>query len=275
MSEAPPTLAELQALLATLVRRDRPLDVSATEEERAAAHAVIAGSERLDALGQLEIHREQYWLRHRDALREDLPALAYWLGREPFDALVRAYLDATPPSSFALRDLPLGLPAFLARYDALDRDVSEVARAIVRFEVALVTSFDAADAPALDVESVRSLPEDAWPRARLRFHPTLAVLDLTHPVHELRAALRRRESPVRELPPRATRLALWRGPDRRLHETELEPAEHALLAELVRDAPLEEACTRVAARACGSEAWDVARWFEAWTRRGWIVAVDV
>jgi hypothetical protein len=121
---------------------------------------------------------------------------------------------------------------------------------------------------------VRSLSDDAWPRARLGFHPSLAVLALTHPVQELRAAVARGASPSRELPPRATRLAIWRGPDRRLHETELELVEHALLVELRGDAPLEDACARVAANVPGAAALDVGRWFEAWARRGWIVGIE-
>ena len=44
--------------------------------------AVIAGNDRLTPEEQAEIYREQFWLRHRDVLRDDYPALRHLLGEE-------------------------------------------------------------------------------------------------------------------------------------------------------------------------------------------------
>ncbi|MBM4358793.1 MAG: putative DNA-binding domain-containing protein [Deltaproteobacteria bacterium] len=272
--DVPPTLAEAQAFLGRMLQRSAPLAGATSEAERARIAALVTGNARLSPLEQVEIYREQFFLRHRDSLVEDFPALAYLLGRDAFHALVRAYLAAHPPASYTLRDLPLALPAFAAQYDGFSADLAAIARALARFEVAFITTFDSPEVAPVSPAKVAAIREDAWPNARLRLHPGLALFALDHPLHLFRSAVRRDEEPPRSLASGRVDVALWRGDDRRVHQTELEPAEHALLGALAEELTLEEACLRATSQTEGAEP-NVAAWFAGWARRGWVVDVLV
>jgi hypothetical protein len=268
------SLGETQEFLGTLLRRSTPLMEATTDEEQARVASLISGNGRLTPLAQLEIYREQFWLRHRDSLADDFPALTYLLGREAFFDLARAYLAAHPPSSYTLRDLPLALPAFAATYMGFAPEVAAAARELTRFEVGFITTFDAPAVSPVSPEKVAAVPSEAWPGARLQLHPGLALFALEHPLHTFRSAVRRDETPLRELESRRVHVALWRGEDLRVHQAELAPAEHALLAALGEGLPLETACVRATAEEDGEEP-PVATWFEGWARRGWVIDVLV
>lgn len=266
------TLAETQSMLGELLRRSSSLGDSTTDPERERLASVVAGNARLTPLEQAEIYREQFWLRHRDSLVDDFPALFYVLGREAFHELARAYLRAHPPSSFTLRDLPLSLPNFADEYEAFAPEQEPLARELCRFELAFITIFDGPSVPPVAADVVAAVPAEAWPSARLRLHPGLRVFALSHPLHELRSAVRRGEEPPRAIEASPTHVALWRGDDLRVHQTELAAAEYALLDALGRGLTLEAAC-ELATTAEDQAEPPVAVWFEGWAKRGWVVGI--
>lgn len=278
-SHGDPSLADVQRLLGRWLCRPKPLRDTEQDDDRLAVEALLSGSATLSPIDQAEIYREQFWLRHRDALAEDFPGLLHLLGEARFDALVADYLAAHPPSSYTLRDLPLALPAFLDGGADAARSLSEIERSMVRLEVAFVHAFDAAELGVVSADKVRSVAADEWPRARLAFQPSLSLVVLDAPVHDLRTAVRRGEAEDEKLALRPVHLAVWRASDLRVHHTELAPVECALLASLLAGQPLEQACRAAsdATTAGGPEAEppDVARWFEGWARRGWVVDVFV
>ena len=112
---APRDLATIQGFLGETFRGMTPL--GDRPDLHAAIAAIVAGNDRLTPAEQAEIYREQFWLRHRDVLRDDYPALRHLIGDEPFDDLVRAYLEACPPRSYTLRDLGDRLAEFARSYD--------------------------------------------------------------------------------------------------------------------------------------------------------------
>ncbi|HEX7668691.1 MAG TPA: hypothetical protein VF395_03865, partial [Polyangiaceae bacterium] len=73
-----PNLRETQEWMAELLRRPRALPPDARVSELAAVH--LAGNGRLAPDRQLEIYREQFWLRHTASLLEDFPGLSGVLG---------------------------------------------------------------------------------------------------------------------------------------------------------------------------------------------------
>ena len=246
-----PLGAEQQALAALLQRRSSVAD-------DAEANAIATGNDRLQGGAQVEIYREQFFLRHVDALRDDFGSLAHFLGREAFASLARDYLAAHPPSSFFLRDLGQALPSFVT--DARLRDLAHV-------EWAFVEAFDAGSLPALAASDLTSLREAAWASLRIPLQPSVRLLALAYPAHEYRAAVRRSETPP-PLTPRPTFLAIYRGP-RSLHSLELEPAAHALLTHLASLTPVGEAC-EVAARMAPSVLAELGGWFQQWTSLGFL-----
>ena len=69
----------------------------------AALHDSLVGSPTLSVALGLQIYHHAYRARLLGVLREDFPAVHYWLGDEQFDALARAYLQDNPSRHFSLR----------------------------------------------------------------------------------------------------------------------------------------------------------------------------
>jgi hypothetical protein len=249
--------------------------------ERADLHdgiaGLVSGNDRLTPLEQAEIYREQFWLRHRDALLEDYPALAYLLGEEAFEQFVRAYLAECPPDSYTLRDLGNRIADFAAGYPDFHPERAGAARDLARYELAFVHVFDAPDVAPVPLERVKNLPPEAWASARLHFHPCLRTLALDHPVHELRASVKKGEEPARTLAPRETWLALWRGENLRVRYNTMLEHEHAMCERLRAGATLVEACDEIAGRIPPDDREAFTRrlsgWFRAWAERGWFIDV--
>ena len=259
-------LSAIQGFMELAVQRPRPL----AEDARIARDtpAMIAGNDRLSPLEQLDIYREQFWLRHLGALEEDYKTLAYVLGDQGFRALCEAYLAACPPDSFTLRDLGARLPEFLAttlpwKDDALAADLA-------RYEWAFVEAFDAPSAPPLDAARIASASEDDWARAKLELAPMLQRIRASFPVDELRAAVQKNETPER--PARKDLcLCVWRAPDA-MKYLDVEPSAFALLGRLAEGEALSSACEAIAESdpAVGEK---VGAWFQQWASLGWIAHV--
>jgi hypothetical protein len=270
-------LPSAQRALAEAFRARAPIPRS--EEASALADQIASGNERLAPAEQLEIYREQFFLRHVEVLRDDFGALDHLLGDAAFHVLAEAYLAAHPPSSFSLRDLGARLPAFVAGNEPWSDDpfIADLARV----EWAFVEAFDASDAPALDLESVAAVPEDAWTTLRIVLSPFVQRLALGHRAHDYRLAARRTadaenlETLAGLAPPepRPAYVVVYRGRET-LDQMDLDADAFALLDELARGTPLGEACERVAASLGGGVEQNVGAWFREWTTLGWISRVE-
>ncbi len=268
-------LEAIQRLLGDAFRGATPL--TERDDLRAAIEAIVSGNDRLTPSEQADIYREQFWLRHKGALYEDYPALAWYLGQEAFEAFARAYLDACPPDSFTLRDLGNRIADFADGYAGFSPDEAGPARDLARFERAFVDVFDGPDAEPVTLEAVQALPAEAWPAARLTLQPGLTVVSLAHPVHPIRTAVKQGQTPSRAIAPAPTEVALWRGADLKVHYKSIDAAEARIVAALRDGLPLGDAIAGAAAAldeaAQQALAGKLAGWFKAWAMRGWIVGV--
>jgi hypothetical protein len=224
---------------------------------------------------RLEVYREQFWWRHLAALEEDFPTLRPAVGgQDELRALLAEYLTAFPPRTWDLQRLGAHVPAFVAAHPRLKSD--PLARDAARLDWAFMEAFDAADAPPFDPRVLASAPEDAWPGARVAFHPSLRTLSLDHPVHDLRDAARSGEDPA--LPaPSPTHLVVHRDAECFLHAVVVEAPALALLDALRAEVPLGEACEKCA-RATSQDPEEVGArlggWFQDWTARRWVSGVS-
>ena len=259
-------LTEVQDFMAEVLQKPRPLAEHAALAE--ATPGLIAGSARLSPVEQLDIYREQFWLRHTGALEEDYRTLCHVLGHEAFHSLCADYIAAYPPDSFSLRDLGAKLPSFLETAEPWSGDT--VAQDVARYEWAFVDSFDAPEAPPLDTTAIASASEDDWSRAKLELAPSVQLVRARFPVDELRAAVQRDETPPRPAA-KDTFLVVWRGPDA-MKYLDVEPAALALLQRLQKGEGLASACEAMAAEepAVGEK---VGPWFQQWSQLGWIARV--
>jgi hypothetical protein len=269
-------LAETQHVLADALRRATSLAES--PDGVALAERIAGGNERLSPVEQVDVYREQFWLRHIDVLRDDFASIEHALtaGQEQdedaFERLAQSYLAERPSTSFSLRDLGVEMVRFLADHPPWSGD--PFLADLARVEWAFVDAFDGPDAPAFDPASIAGVEEDAWPRARIVLHPSLQRVALAYPAHDYRIAVRKSEAPVRP-EVRPCHVVVYRGTDA-LHCLEIGADAAAMLDQLERGVPLGEACERAAA-ASGAELdafqAKLGGWFSEWTALGWIRAV--
>jgi hypothetical protein len=260
----------MQDVLARMLVRPEPID--GEPEVATLAESIAAGSPRLSPASQVEVYREQFWLRHVGSLREDYATLVHLLGDEDFEVLVRGYLAAHPPKGFRLRDLGAALPGYVAH--TLPWSADALLADCARLEWALIEAFDAADVPPLDPARIAGLGEDDWPRAVLVLEPSVRILSARHPVDTFRTAVRTGQAPERPAEGPVELVAHRRNETLYVERVTL-PAR-VLLQGLAAGMPLGLACERAAQEALAEEIEAaLPAWFQRWTALGWIADVRV
>lgn len=180
-------LLELQRRMAEDVRRPLTADrrMQRFDGEGHSIEEIAGGyimpNERLTSFERLEIYNRQYWFRMIDAVSEDYPALNAVLGSKKFDALILAYLNETPSTSWTLRNLSGGLPKFLALSPALGGRRHQLAVDVARLEWAYIEAFDGRQLVPLTSEDLQTI----GPESRISLQPHIQLLDLYYPVDEL------------------------------------------------------------------------------------------
>lgn len=267
------SLSELQRSMVELLQQRRALASNPAARELAREH--ISGNDRLIPVEQLEIYRQQYWLRHTTALVEDFEALGQLIGQAAWERLVEDYLAAHPPTGFSLRDLGAQLPAYVAE-KAHWLPQQRLAADVARLEWAYIEVFDAGVASALDSGALACLSQAQLESAHLQLSPALRLLQLEYAVVALVRRLRNaHESPATIPDVEPTELVVYRS-GLRIHSEVLPRPAFLLLGALAAEASLEEACE--AACAPGPQATqlvleNLAGWLASWVRRGWVVGI--
>ena len=277
----------------------RPASLVDDTDFAALGKRVTTGNARLTATEQLDIYREQFWLRHTGALQEDFLSAERLLGEDAFFELCALYMKAHEPQSYTLRDLGDRFVDFVATTAPYKDDALLVD--LCRIEWAFVEAFDAADAEPISAQKIASTPEEAWPNAVLVLHPALRLVALRHPAHDLRIAARTgateathsdaiADSGMCETHPAATcasaapttrltrpeakdtYVVVFRGSDV-LKFIDIEREAFVLLSKLHAGTPLGRACEEtVKELALDETAFEgsVGGWFSTWTQWGWV-----
>jgi hypothetical protein len=265
-------LSELQAGVAQALRERRAL--TSSDAWTAFADAHVGGNARLSATEQLEIYREQFWLRHTSSLVEDFPGLGGILGQEEWEKLAEAYLVKVAPDSYTLRNLGFRLPEVIA--DASWLSHQALCLDMARLELAYIEVFDAPDVPPLAPERLAAIPEDAFEHARLVISPAVRLLSLRYPVANLRRQLRAEsDEPVAIPEPSAVDLVVYRR-DLRLWDMPVTRVAFTFLTGMMSGKSLGEAAG-LAATSPTAEAElgsRIGSWLQEWTAKGLIVDVE-
>ncbi len=267
------SLQQIQAFFASAVQQ--PVEVASQPGGPAGAPGLATGNDRLSPADQLEIYREQFWLRHVGALEEDFVTIVRLLGHDAFHLLVERYLAVHPCTAFSLRDLGANLPRFVTETDPYRDDL--LLADCARLEWAFVEAFDAPDVEPIAPDAIAAIEEDAWAGARVALHPGLQLVSLAHPAHVFRAAVRAGEEPARPTPQRVS-VAVYRGLET-LQYCEIDPLAYELLTRLSEGTPLGPACEAVAVGATSGNAEAeleeaVGRWFQFWTAARWVTGLS-
>jgi hypothetical protein len=188
------TLLELQRRMAEDVRRPLTADyeMRETTDDGASVGAIAASyispNDRLSSFERLEIYNRQYWFRLISAVSEDFPTLNALLGSKRFDALVLAYLNENPSTSWTLRDLGAKLPSFLEVHPELTGRRHRLAVDVARLEWAYVDAFDQKHRTPLATEEAQAIGSES----HLSLQPHLQLLELSYPVDSLVLAFKKR-----------------------------------------------------------------------------------
>ncbi len=264
-------LKELQSLLYRLITA--PEGVAQGLERETALPAgglggIIAGDERLSALARVEIYANMYFYRILDALKEDFPATLAVIGADNFHNLITDYIAAHPPTHYSINEAGRSLAGFV-REHPLGRAHPFLAD-LAALEWAVIESFHARDASALDADAMRQIAPERWPALRLATHPAVRLLALAHRVERVLAAVERNEEwspPAREPSP----TLVWRNRSMVFYRV-LEAPEFEALDAAHSGATFAEICGRFAAAAtAGDAASEINRNLSRWLGDGLLI----
>ena len=171
--------------------------------------AQVRGSARVPLETRLAIYGNAYRLRLAEALGNNYPALAKLLGEADFAALADDYVRQHDSAYFSIRYYGDGLADFLARHE--NYVAAPVLAELARWEWAMTSAFDAADASPLSHAALARLPPEQWAQLRFTFHPSLGRLTLWWNVPQLWQALSEEgERPTLELAAQGIEWLVWR-----------------------------------------------------------------
>jgi hypothetical protein len=253
------TLAETQALFHEVL-------TGGPDASPARLEACFAGTAELPAADRLAIYAGMFLSRQVEALRQELPRLAAFLGEERFGGLCQDYLRQHPSEHHDIGQLGRHLAAFLRRHPDPSRpDLADLAE----LELARDAVFLEAPAAAVGPEALAALPEGSFLEARLRFVPALRLLAQDHDVAALWRSLERGEEPG---PPKAgpAAVAVWRTGFDVFHAA-LDPAEAAALASALAGEPLSRVCAAFGEGESAAAAAFAA--LSSWLEEGWVAGV--
>ena len=175
----------------------------------AAIEAHVIGTARVPVATRLGIYGGAYRSRLAEALESNFPALARLLGETDFASLAAEYVRAHDSPFFSIRYYGDALAQFLATHE--DYVAAPVLAELARWEWAMTTAFDAADAAPIGHESLARLPPQQWAQVRFAWHPSVQRLTLSWNVAQLWQALTdEAERPAAALAATPVEWLLWR-----------------------------------------------------------------
>lgn len=173
--------------------------------------SMVTGKNAAAITRRLMIYRTSYQLRLHDHLIKQFPVVRSLLSKSAFSALALAYIDAYPPSHFAIRNFGDQLAAFL-RIDpeyAAREQFSELAK--LEWHLAEIID-QTADAPVLTVAHLAHIQPEDLPHTCFQLQDHVRIERFTYDVPPWRDALKKsvKGSAVPTRLKTAKYYALWR-----------------------------------------------------------------
>ena len=263
-------LSALQERMALAVRHEHAVESHAAWSSFAAEH--LCGSERLSPVEQLEIYREQFWLRHTGALLEDFPGLAGLLGPEDWQRLAVQYLCEHCASSYTLRDLGLLLPTTIER--AIWLPHRELCLDMARLEVAYLETFDAPDSTPLSPEALSNIPSTRLGTCRMLVAPSVKMLSVRYSVADLRRRLQ--DDAFVTIPEPSSQNLVIHRESFRVRELVVSDTAYAFLWALAAGGSLSRAAEHAASspEREGELTAGIGDWLREWVAKGILTSIE-
>lgn len=231
---------------------------------------VILPSKTLTPVERVGVYQGMYLLRMVEALENDFPAVAHYVGPHRFRELVTAYVGTHPSKSYSLNHLGDHFPEFVRTWRGIRGRA--FAGDLARLEALVTQVFDAPESPAWPAEEIARIPDSAWEEAVLQPIAALRLGAFAYPVN---AYFQSFKDDVHDHPStarKATRVVVWR----RAYEVwrrDLEKPAHAFLGALVRGRPFGRAVAEAARGLQGSAGEQLFRWLRDWVSDGMFTGV--
>jgi hypothetical protein len=231
---------------------------------------VILPSRTLDPVERVGIYHGMYMMRMVEALQEDYPALAHFLGHEEFEAMVRHYVQHYPSRSYTFNRLGDHLPAFIAELNPPRRIfLCDLAR----LELAMTEVFDEEERAPMPSDAIASVPPEQIEAIRFTTIPALRLLTFDYDANGAFQAFRNEE----QIRPR--RVKSWLAVHRRdysVYRMPLERPAFTLLRSLARGETLAQALAtfqRRMHRMPGQS--ELHSWFRNWSAAGLFASLTI
>lgn len=189
-------LAELQRRMAACVMQPLTREENMRRRSTAGLSTVaeaedfIKPNDRLTSFERLEIYNRQYWYRLFSSFEEDFPGLKSIVGEKKFQALMRAYLEARPSTSFTLRNLGSRLVEWLRDNPEWTAPDNELALEMAMLEWAHIDAFDNASWPRLTPEQLQEIDGSS----KIALQPYVRLIEAHYAIDDALIALRSEES---------------------------------------------------------------------------------
>ena len=233
----------------------------------------IIDTSKASSAERFKVYTDAYRLRLIDALGADYPALNDYLGDDGFDALGRAYIDASPSDQFSVRWFGRHLPSFLGETTPYAKQ--PLLKELAIFEWALSEAFDASESTLTDYNRLAAIEPTDWPSLKLRFHPSLRRINLNCNAPQVWQASNQKEPlPSFTTSPESQAWIVWRQ-DLKLLFRSLSAQEAFSLDTFMQGRCFAEVCT-------GLSEWldeeqvviNAAGFLQAWLHDGLIADVE-
>lgn len=259
-TEAPP-LQQLQRGLASYILGDGATDSAPVSDWIRTPPGVDAGQ-------RLGIYHNAYRARLAEVLAESFAKTVLYMGSDRFEQDARAFAVSHPPTVRNLAHYGADFAAYLAALYPGNPELRELAQ----LDWDLRTTFDGADAPALNTQTAGAQEAALWLNRAQPLHPSLKLRSIRTNVAQIWHAIDRdldvpavvhREEPGT--------LLVWRK-GLQPHFQTLEPDQAAFIQSLAQGRSIEATCADLAGTAALPDPQRLAGWLQVWLEEGWLRA---
>jgi hypothetical protein len=226
---------------------------------------VILPSKTLTSVERVGVYQGMYLLRMVEALENDYPALAHFLGQDAFADLVTRYVAAHPSRSYTLNRLGEALPEFIRTTRGIRKKA--FASDLARLERAVTEVFDADQSPAWPAGEIERLPQEAWPGAVFVPIAAFRVLAFSYPVNAYFQSVKDEHHDHPDIGRKPTWVVVWRK-NYEVWRLNLGKDGYEFLRALADGRPFGKAVAATARKLQGSAGDQLFRWLRDWVAEG-------
>lgn len=274
--ETDPGLSRTQRWLQSFIIEPADTDEAALAAEAVKAlhpgdvGEIVTPSATLNSTERAGVYRGMYLLRLKEALANDYPVIADYLGEDEFENLTTGYVRNYPSRSYTLNRLGDNLPAYITELPAFEQ--RGLLHDLARYELAVSQVFDAVESIPLTDEQIAAVPPESWESAVLKPIKALWMGRFEYQVGAYKEAYRDSTAyPAME--PAETRILIYRR-EYQVFWGELSKPAFALLEMLVGGEKLGSA-VETACLDHDAQEDQLFDWFQGWMRDRLFAAVEI